>query len=53
MKDTSTPADGAEQKIDKIELQDYSTWQTLYIKGDKDTIALILAFVAQLNNPKS
>lgn len=36
--------------IDKIELNDYSNFSTLYIKADKQTIADILAYVAALNN---
>ena len=42
-----------EPKIDEIQLMEYDKFQTIYIKADKDTIALILAFVAQINNPKS
>jgi hypothetical protein len=38
-----------ETKIEKVETNDYGSWQTIYVRADKDTIALILAFVAQLN----
>ena len=36
--------------IEKIEIIDYNTFQTLYVKGDKETIGKIAAFVAELNN---
>lgn len=39
-----------ETKIEEIKTRDYGTFSTLYVNADKDTIALILAFVAQLNN---
>lgn len=40
-------------KIRTIKLDSYSDSQTFYIDADKDTIAKILLFVSNLNNPNT
>lgn len=35
--------------IEKIEINTYGEWQTIYVKADKETIAAINKFVAELN----
>ena len=36
--------------IEEITVKDYGRVQTLYVKGDKETIGKIAAFVTELNN---
>ena len=36
--------------IEKIEILDYNSFQTIYVKSDKETIGKIAAFVTELNN---
>ena len=37
------------QQIEKIEMNDYSTFATVYIKADKETIAMVTNYVSELN----
>ncbi|MBK7883479.1 MAG: hypothetical protein IPJ81_06570 [Chitinophagaceae bacterium] len=39
-----------ENKITKITLEDYKTFQSLHICGDAETISKILQYISVLNN---